>query len=163
MLTFLPARVTYAAPFSESFAMASTVPQIRAIEESQFRELPEFRVGDTVKVHYRISEGGKDRVQVFQGTVIRKSGGGIGATFCVRKSSYGVGVERVFPIHSPRIEKLEVGFRGRVRRARLFYMRGLEGKKARLRESARGKAEQLRKKQAKNARVKEAAAADSAE
>jgi len=117
--------------------MASTIPQITAIEQAQFRTLPDFRVGDTVKVHFRISEGEKDRVQVFQGTVIRKSNGGVGATFAVRKTSYGVGVERIFPVHSPRIEKVEIGFRGRVRRARLFYMRELEGKKARLRESNR--------------------------
>ena len=117
--------------------MASTIPQITAIEQAQLRTLPDFRVGDTVKVHFRISEGEKDRVQVFQGTVIRKSSGGVGATFAVRKTSYGVGVERIFPIHSPRIEKIEIGFRGRVRRARLFYMRELEGKKARLRESNR--------------------------
>lgn len=117
--------------------MPSTIPQITAIEQSQVRDLPDFRVGDTVKVHYRIREGEKDRVQVFQGTVIRKSSGGIGATFAVRKTSYGVGVERIFPLHSPRIEKVEIGFRGRVRRARLFYMRELEGKKARLRESNR--------------------------
>jgi large subunit ribosomal protein L19 len=119
--------------------LPSTIPQIRALEQAQTRELPEFRVGDTVKVHFRISEGEKDRVQVFQGTVIRKSKGGVGATFAVRKVSYGVGVERIFPIHSPRIEKVEVGFRGRVRRARLFYMRGLEGKKARLKDSGRGR------------------------
>lgn len=117
--------------------MASTIPQITALEQAQLRTLPDFRVGDTVKVHFRISEGEKDRVQVFQGTVIRKSSGGIGATFAVRKTSYGVGVERIFPVHSPRIEKIEIGFRGRVRRARLFYMRELEGKKARLRESNR--------------------------
>lgn len=117
--------------------MASTIPQITAIEQAQVRELPDFRVGDTVKVHFRISEGEKDRVQIFQGTVIRKSNGGVGATFAVRKTSYGVGVERIFPIHSPRIEKIEIGFRGRVRRSRLYYMRGLEGKKARLRESNR--------------------------
>ncbi|MET0343073.1 MAG: 50S ribosomal protein L19 [Polyangiales bacterium] len=119
--------------------MASTIPQITAIEQAQLRTLPDFRVGDTVKVHFRISEGEKDRVQVFQGTVIRKSSGGVGATFAVRKTSYGVGVERVFPLHSPRIEQVEVGFRGRVRRARLFYMRELEGKKARLRESNRAR------------------------
>ena len=119
--------------------MPSTIPQIRALEQAQTRELPDFRVGDTVKVHFRISEGEKDRVQVFQGTVIRKSKGGVGATFAVRKVSYGVGVERIFPIHSPRIEKIEIGFRGRVRRARLFYMRGLEGKKARLKDSGRGR------------------------
>ena len=117
--------------------MASTIPQITAIEQAQLRELPDFRVGDTIKVHFRISEGEKDRVQIFQGTVIRKSNGGVGATFAVRKTSYGVGVERIFPIHSPRIEKIEIGFRGRVRRSRLYYMRGLEGKKARLRESNR--------------------------
>ena len=117
--------------------MASTIPQITAIEQPQLRSLPDFRVGDTVKVQFRISEGEKDRVQVFQGTVIRKSNGGVGATFAVRKTSYGVGVERIFPVHSPRIEKIEIGFRGRVRRARLFYMRELEGKKARLRESNR--------------------------
>jgi large subunit ribosomal protein L19 len=119
--------------------MASTNPQIAALEQAQVRSLPDFRVGDTVKVHFRISEGEKDRVQVFQGTVIRKSRGGIGATFAVRKVSYGVGVERIFPVHSPRIEKIEIGFRGRVRRSRLYYMRGLEGKKARLRESTRSR------------------------
>ena len=119
--------------------MASTVPQITAIEQAQARTLPDFRVGDTVKVHFRISEGEKDRVQVFQGTVIRKSNGGIGATFAVRKTSYGVGVERIFPVHSPRIEKVEIGFRGRVRQSRLYYMRGLEGKKARLKESTRNR------------------------
>jgi large subunit ribosomal protein L19 len=119
--------------------MASTIPQITAIEQAQLRTLPDFRVGDTVKVHFRISEGEKDRVQIFQGTVIRKSRGGIGATFAVRKTSYGVGVERIFPVHSPRIELIEIGFRGRVRQSKLFYMRELEGKKARLRESTRGR------------------------
>src|SRR5215216_5950469 len=127
------------APSLESFAMANTVPQIAALEQAQLRSLPDFRVGDTVKVHFRISEGEKDRVQIFQGTVIRKSRGGIGATFAVRKVSYGVGVERIFPINSPRIEKIEIGFRGRVRQSRLYYMRGLEGKKARLKESNRAR------------------------
>lgn len=122
--------------------MASTIPQIAAIEQAQVRTLPDFRVGDTVKVHFRISEGDKDRVQVFQGTVIRKSRGNVGATFVVRKTSYGVGVERIFPINSPRIEKVEIGFRGRVRQSRLYYMRGLEGKKARLRESTRARIKQ---------------------
>jgi large subunit ribosomal protein L19 len=119
--------------------MPSTIPQIAAIEQAQLRSLPDFRVGDTVKVHFRISEGEKDRVQVFQGTVIRKSKGGVGATFAVRKTSYGVGVERIFPANSPRIEKVEIGFRGRVNQSRLYYMRGLEGKKARLKESGRGR------------------------
>jgi len=87
-------------------------------------------------VHYRIREGEKERVQIFQGVVIRKSRGGLGTTFCVRKVSYGVGVERVFPYHSPRIETIEVSGRGRVRRSRLYYLRELEGKKARLKERA---------------------------
>ena len=137
--------------------MASTVPQIAALDQSQARELPNFRVGDTVKVHFRISEGEKDRVQVFQGTVIRRSSGGAGATFAVRKTSYGVGVERIFPLYSPRIEKIEIGFRGRVRQARLFYMRELEGKKARLRESTRAYV-QLAKKSSKRKGGKKAAA-----
>jgi large subunit ribosomal protein L19 len=116
--------------------MGSSVPQIEAIERAQFRQLPEFRVGDTIKVHYRIREGEKERIQIFQGVVIRKSRGGLGTTFCVRKVSYGVGVERVFPLHSPRIETIEVTSRGRVRRSRLYYLRDLEGKKARLKERA---------------------------
>lgn len=140
--------------FWEHSAM-STVPQIRAIEEAQYRKLPDFRVGDTVKVHYRIREGEKERVQVFEGTVIRKSGGGIGATFCVRKVSYGVGVERIFPLHSPRIEKIEIGFRGRVRRARLYYLRDREGKKARLRESTRALRERAAAKAARKARAQQ--------
>ncbi len=117
--------------------MSSTVPQIEAIERAQYRQITDFRVGDTIRVHYRIREGEKERTQVYQGTVIRKSRGGIGATFCVRKISFGVGVERIFPIHSPRIEKVEVTARGKVRRARLFYLRALEGKKARLKERGR--------------------------
>lgn len=113
--------------------------KIQALENSQKRKLPEFRIGDTVRVHYRIREGEKERVQVFQGVVIGRSGTkqGITATFTVRKVSFSVGVERIFPVHSPRIEKLEVISRGHVRRAKLFYLRGLEGKKARLRESKR--------------------------
>jgi large subunit ribosomal protein L19 len=123
--------------------MSSThVPQIRALESAQFKQLPAFRVGDTVKVHYRIREGEKERVQVFQGIVIRRSRGGLGATFCVRKVSFGVGVERIFPVHSPRIEKLEVVSSGRVRRARLYYLRELEGKAARLKERDRGESAQ---------------------
>lgn len=117
--------------------MGSSVPQIEAIERAQFRTLPEFRVGDTIKVHYRIREGEKERIQIFQGVVIRKSRGGVGTTFCVRKVSYGVGVERVFPTHSPRIETIEVASRGQVRRSRLYYLRELEGKKARLKERTR--------------------------
>lgn len=114
--------------------MGKFVPEIQALHDAQARTLPHFRVGDTVKVHYRIREGEKERVQVFQGTVIRKSRGGVGSTFAVRKRSGGIGVERIFPYHSPRIEQLELVSRGRVRRAKLYYLRELQGKAARLRE-----------------------------
>ena len=117
--------------------MSGTVPEIDAIEKSQLRDRPAFRVGDSVNVHFRIREGQKERIQVFKGVVIRKTRGGVGATFTVRKISGGVGVERIFPLHSPRIEKLEVAARGHVRRSRLYYLRGLRGKKARLRERQR--------------------------
>ncbi len=118
--------------------MSSALPQIVALERSQIRELPDFRVGDTVKVHFRILEGDKERVQVFQGVVIRKSGGGLGATFAVRKVSFGVGVERIFPRNSPRIEKIEITARGHIRRSRLYFLRELQGKAARLRERKQG-------------------------
>lgn len=117
--------------------MSRFVPQIDAIENEQKRMLNSFRVGDTVRVHCRILEGEKERIQIFQGVVIRKSRGGIGATFCVRKRSSGVGVERIFPYHSPRIEKVELVSSGQVRRSRLYYLRKLQGKKARLREIRR--------------------------
>ena len=108
---------------------------ISAIEKSQIRtDLPEFRVGDTVRVHYRIVEGEKDRVQVFQGVVIKRHRAGARSTFTVRKVSFSVGVERIFLQHSPRIDKLELVSRGIVRRARLFYLRDLSGKAARLRD-----------------------------
>ena len=97
-------------------------------------DLPAFRPGDTVKVHVRVVEGSRERVQVFQGVVIARSGGGIRETFTVRKISFGVGVERTFPVHSPSIAKLELVQRGRVRRAKLYYLRELRGKKARIRE-----------------------------
>ena len=97
-------------------------------------DLPAFRPGDTVKVHVRVVEGNRERVQVFQGVVIRRSGGGIRETFTVRKISFGVGVERTFPLHSPSISKLELVQRGRVRRAKLYYLRDLRGKKARIKE-----------------------------
>jgi large subunit ribosomal protein L19 len=117
--------------------MSGNVPEIDAIEKSQLVDRPPFRVGDSVNVHFRIREGQKERIQVFKGVVIRKNGGGAGATFTVRKVSGGVGVERIFPIHSPRIEKLEISARGHVRRSRLYYLRSLRGKKARLRERQR--------------------------
>ncbi len=106
---------------------------METIEKEQMRmDLPDFAVGDTVKVHFKIVEGEKERIQIFEGVVIRKRKGGVGATFTVRKVSYGIGVERIFPSHSPRIEKIEIVNRGRVRRARLYYLRQLKGKAARI-------------------------------
>ena len=97
---------------------------LKSIEAEQLKEnLPDFNVGDTVKVHYRVKEGNRERIQIFEGTVIKRQGGGIRETFTVRRISYGVGVERTFPLHSPRVEKIEVTRRGRVRRAKLFYLR----------------------------------------
>jgi large subunit ribosomal protein L19 len=105
------------------------------VEQSYLRKgLPQFRPGDTVKVHVRVVEGNRERVQVFQGVVIRRAGGGLRETFTVRKISFGVGVERTFPLHSPSIARLEVVQRGHVRRAKLYYLRDLRGKKARIRE-----------------------------
>ena len=97
-------------------------------------DLPGFRPGDTVKVHVRVVEGTRERVQVFQGVVIRRAGGGIRETFTVRKISFGIGVEQTFPLHSPSVAKLEIVQRGRVRRAKLYYLRDLRGKKARIKE-----------------------------
>jgi large subunit ribosomal protein L19 len=118
--------------------MSDVVPILQAIEKRQERKtkLPEFKVGDTVKVSVLIKEGEKERAQAFEGVVIKRTGAGIRASFTVRKVSYGVGVERVFPLHTPRIEKIEVIARGRVRRARLFYLRDLAGKAARIKEKA---------------------------
>jgi large subunit ribosomal protein L19 len=109
--------------------------KIDIIEKPRLRDdLPEFRPGDTVKVHVRVVEAGRERIQVFQGVVIRRSGGGLRETFTVRKISFGVGVERTFPVHSPSIAKLEIVQKGRVRRAKLYYLRELRGKRARIRE-----------------------------
>ena len=100
-------------------------------------DVPDFRAGDTVKVHVRLKEGEKERIQVFEGLVIARKHGGISETFTVRKVSGSVGVERTFPLHSPSIAKIEVGRRGRVRRAKLYYIRNLRGKAARLKERSR--------------------------
>ena len=110
---------------------------IQGIEEQALQDHPEFRPGDTVRVHVRIKEGDKERIQVYEGLVIRRKRAGIATTFTVRKMSYGVGVERIFPLHSPMIAKLEVKARGRVRRSRLFYLRERTGKAARIREKRR--------------------------
>jgi len=112
-----------------------TSPILAKLEATQTRtDIPEFRVGDTVRVHYRIVEGEKERVQVFQGIVLKRHRAGLRSSFTVRKVSFGVGVERIFLAHSPRIDKLEVISRGVVRRARLFYLRELSGKAARVRD-----------------------------
>jgi large subunit ribosomal protein L19 len=104
------------------------------VEREQLRtDLPDFRVGDTIRVHVKIVEGEKERIQPFEGVVIRKKRGGIRSSFTVRKISYGIGVERVFPTHSPRVDRIDVISRGKVRRAKLFYLRGLKGKAARIR------------------------------
>jgi len=105
--------------------------------EHKRMELPQFKPGDTVRVHVKIREGEKERIQVFEGLVIRKRKGGLGATFTARKISYGVGVERIFPINSPIIDKIEVVQRGRVRRSRLYYIRNLKGKAARIKEKGK--------------------------
>jgi len=101
------------------------------------RDLPPFRSGDTVRVHVKVKEGDKERIQVFEGVVIRRRRGGASATFTVRKISYGVGVERIFPVESPTVERVEIKSRGHVRRARLYYLRDLKGKAARLRSKLR--------------------------
>lgn len=108
---------------------------IEAVTKSQLRtDLPSFRPGDTLRVHVRIIEGTRERIQVFEGVVIKRRGGGVSETFTVRKISSGVGVERTFPLHTPKIEKIEVKRRGKVRRAKLYYLRSLHGKAARIQE-----------------------------
>ncbi len=108
---------------------------IQRIDAEQIRsDVPEFRPGDTVRVHAKVVEGNKERIQTFEGVVLRRQNGGIRETFTVRKVSYGVGVERTFPVHSPRIDKIEVATRGRVRRAKLYYLRERTGRAARIRE-----------------------------
>ena len=111
---------------------------IQEIEKSYMREdLPDFRSGDTVAVHYKIKEGDRERIQIFEGVVIAKKGGGARETFIVRKVSYGVGVERIFALHSPLIDKIELKRLGKVRRAKLYYLRGLSKKASRIKERAR--------------------------
>ncbi|MCP8970156.1 50S ribosomal protein L19 [Ectobacillus ponti] len=108
---------------------------IEEITKAQLKtDLPAFRPGDTVRVHVKVVEGTRERIQLFEGVVIKRRGGGISETFTVRKVSYGVGVERTFPIHTPRIAQLDVVRRGKVRRAKLYYLRSLRGKKARIKE-----------------------------
>jgi large subunit ribosomal protein L19 len=108
---------------------------IESLEQRQLRtDIPQFKAGDTVRVHFKVIEGNRQRVQVFEGIVIKKQGAGARETFTVRKQSFGVGVERTFPLHSPKIDKIEVAAIGDVNRAKLYYLRGRVGKKARVRE-----------------------------
>jgi large subunit ribosomal protein L19 len=107
---------------------------IESLERSQLRRVPRFAAGDRVRVHFQVIEGSRRRTQVFEGVVIKRQGHGVRETFTVRKQSFGVGVERTFPVHSPKIEKIEVAARGDVRRAKLYYLRGRVGKRARVRE-----------------------------
>ena len=108
---------------------------VQEITREQLRkDIPDFRPGDTLKVYVKVIEGSRERIQVFEGVVIKRRGSGISETFTVRKISYGVGVERTFPLHTPRIEKIEVVRRGKVRRAKLYYLRDLRGKAARIKE-----------------------------
>jgi len=113
----------------------SAMQRFDAIDNASLKsDIPAFRAGDTVKVHVKVVEGTRSRIQIFQGVVIRRHGGGVGETFTVRKISFGVGVERTFPLHTPNIDKIEVVTRGDVRRAKLYYLRELRGKAARIRE-----------------------------
>ena len=111
---------------------------MRELTSDQLKtDLPEFSAGDTVRVHVRVIEGDKERTQIFEGTVIMRKGGGIQETFTVRKISQGIAIERIFPLHSPRVAKIELRREGQVRRARLFYLRGRKGRAARIREKRR--------------------------
>ena len=119
--------------------LMSVNPLIAKITESQLRnDIPDFRAGDSVRVHARIVEGSRERIQIFEGVVIKRRGEGISETYTVRKISNGIGVERTFPIHTPRVDKIEVTRHGRVRRAKLYYLRALHGKAARIPERRRG-------------------------
>ena len=110
---------------------------IETLEREQLRDVPQFKAGDTVRVHFQVIEGQRRRIQVFEGVTIKKQGSGARETFTVRKQSFGVGVERTFPLHSPKIEKIEVVSIGDVNRAKLYYLRGRVGKRARIREKQR--------------------------
>jgi large subunit ribosomal protein L19 len=108
---------------------------VKVIESEQLRsDIPVFNVGDTVKVHVKVVEGNRERIQVYEGVVMKRQGGGLSETFTVRRISYGIGVERTFPLHSPRLDKIEVVRRGKIRRAKLNYLRGRVGKRAKIKE-----------------------------
>lgn len=108
---------------------------IKAIESEQLRnDIPDFNVGDTIKVHVKVKEGNRERIQVYEGVVMKRQGGGLSETFTVRRISYGVGVERTFPLHSPKFDRIEVVRKGKVRRAKINYLRGRVGKRAKIKE-----------------------------
>lgn len=118
--------------------MANNIPLIDEITKEQLRDdIPEFRAGDNVRVHAKIVEGDRERIQIFEGVVIKRRGRGISASYTVRKMSSGIGVERTFPVHSPRVEKIEVTRRGKVRRAKLYYLRDRQGRAARIKANTR--------------------------
>jgi len=121
----------------------SVIEQIEAAQKKDVKV--SFKAGDTLKVHFKVVEGGNERIQVFEGVVIQRKGSGLSETFTVRKTSFGIGVERIFPIHSPRISKIEVVRSGKVRRAKLYYLRDLSGKAARIAEVQRKQFEQAEK------------------
>ena len=133
---------------------------IEKIEREQLREVPSFKPGDRIRVHVKIKEGEKERIQVFEGDVIARKGSGARETFTVRKVSYGVGVERVFPVHSPHIAKIELVTYGKVRRAKLYYLRKLRGKAARIKEDHEARFRHM--KMAKEAKAKAEAEAKAA-
>ncbi|MGD0886599.1 MAG: 50S ribosomal protein L19 [Thermodesulfovibrionales bacterium] len=117
---------------------------VKAVEEAYRRDVPDFRVGDTVKVFVKVVEGDKERIQPFEGVVIARRGTGITGTFMVRKVSFGIGVERIFPLHSPSLDRIDVVRRGSVRRAKLYYLRGKKGKAAKIKERERTFTEQTK-------------------
>lgn len=131
----MPIWISIGNVFRERKHMSMNKKIIDQIEQEQMRfDMPEFRVGDSIKVYIRIIEGNKERVQIFEGVVIRRKSGGMNASYTVRKVTHGVGVEKTFPLHSPRVEKVELVTQGKVRRARLYYLRELRGKAARIKE-----------------------------
>ncbi len=135
---------------------------IEAIEREQLRDdIPDFKAGDSVRIHVKVVEGEKERIQVFAGVVIARKSGAIRSSFTVRKVSYGIGVERTFPLHSPRIDKIEVVSRGRVRRAKLYYLRELSGKAARITEEKKPRGVEKKHSTKKSAAESKAAAAES--
>jgi ribosomal protein L19 len=130
-----PARFAQAGGCAANRKEVSPMNTLDFVDQTSLRDdIPDFSPGDTVNVHVKVIEGSKERIQVFKGVVLRRSGGGIRETFTVRKESYGVGVERTFPVHSPNIDHIEVLTRGDVRRAKLYYLRELRGKKAKIKE-----------------------------